>query len=192
MKTLLYIDACIKRDTHSRTERLGRAYIEKLLASDKYKLNTIVLENTPITPLNEELLDKREAYISSNDFSDPCFDLAKAFASADEIIIAAPYWDLSFPSIVKAYIEQICVRNLTFHYNEKGIPCGMTNVKALTYITTAGGYIGNNNFGFDYIKGLFSTLFGIKEFRFYSAEGLDIYGNNPENILAEAIQAISK
>jgi FMN-dependent NADH-azoreductase len=58
----------------------------------------------------------------------------------------------------------------------------------VVYLTTSGGYIGNNNFGFDYIKGLFSTLFGVDDISFFSAEGLDIYGNDPEKILTEAIE----
>ena len=59
--------------------------------------------------------------------------------------------------------------------------------KKVVYLTTAGGYIGNNNFGFDYIKGLFSSLFGISDISFFSAEGLDIYGNDPQIILSDAI-----
>ena len=37
------------------------------------------------------------------------FDLAKQFAEADEVIIAAPFWDLSFPAALKQYFEQINV-----------------------------------------------------------------------------------
>ena len=38
------------------------------------------------------------------------------------------------------------------------------------------------------MKGVFSTLFGITDISFFSAEGLDIYGNDPEKILADAIE----
>lgn len=191
MKKILYIDACIKRKTNSRTEHLAQAYLSKMRTKSDYLLETIILENLQLKPLNEPRLERREANIQKNDFSDPIFDLAKAFKEADEIVIAAPYWDMSFPSSVKLYIENICIRNLTFHYNEKGIPCGLTNIKNVTYITTAGGYIGENNFGYNYIRGLFSTLFGIKEFTFICAEGLDIYGNDQNQILADAIIKIN-
>ena len=87
-------------------------------------------------------------------------------------------------------MEQLCVNKLTFYYNTKGMPCGLTNIKKVVYMTTAGGYIGKNNFGFDYIKGLFSTLFGIDDISFFSAEGLDISGNDPEKILSETINKI--
>ena len=77
------------------------------------------------------------------DFSGASFALARTFAAADEVVIAAPYWDMSFPASLKLYVEQLCVNKLTFCYNEKGMPCGLTNVKKAIYFTTAGGYIGS-------------------------------------------------
>ena len=43
----------------------------------------------------------------------------------------------------------------------------------------------------DYVKGLFGQLFGVSDIVFLSAEGLDIYGNDPEEILAEAVKSFS-
>ena len=68
----------------------------------------------------------------------------------------------------------------------------LTKIKKAVYLTTAGGYIGSNNFGFDYIKGVFSNLFGIADISFFSAEGLDIYGNDSEKILSDAISNMYK
>lgn len=190
MRTILYIDACLKRETHSRTERLAQAYLKTQAGENA--IQTVILEETVMHPLSEERLSFRENAIDHNDFSDPSFELAKLFSEADELVIAAPYWDLSFPASLKVYLEQICVRNLTFRYNEQGIPCGLTKIRKVSYFTTAGGYIGSNNFGYDYVKGLFCGLFGIQKFCFYSAEGLDIYGNDPEKILAETIEKIEQ
>ena len=44
------------------------------------------------------------------------------------------------------------------------------------------------NILFEYVKGVFSTLFGVSDISFFSAEGLDIYGNDPEKILETAIE----
>ena len=33
------------------------------------------------------------------------FDLAGQFAGADTIVIAAPFWDLSFPAALKQYMQ---------------------------------------------------------------------------------------
>ena len=187
MKNILYVNACVKREVDSRTDRLAQAYLKKSFEAGMCSLSTVNLEDTMMYPLSGKALAEREKAIAANDFSGAAFDLARNFAGADEVVIAAPYWDMSFPASLKLYIEQLCVNKLTFCYNEKGMPCGLTNVKKAVYLTTAGGYIGNNNFGFDYIKGVFSTLFGVEDISFFSAEGLDIYGSDPEKIVSDAI-----
>lgn len=186
MKKLLFVNACIRRQPFSRTERLARKYLSAMLEKQKYQLETLLLEDTFMQPLTAELLARREAACRSGDFSDRAFDLARSFAAADEVVIAAPYWDLSFPAALKLYVEQICVNGITFCYSETGRPCGLTKIKKVVYLTTAGGYINGSNFGFEYIKGVFSTLFNISNIAFFSAEGLDICGNDPEKILATA------
>ena len=188
MRKILYVNACVKRDIASRTDRLAQAYLNKCLESQDCSLSIVNLEETVMFPLSGKSLAEREKAIENNDFSGSAFELARNFAAADEVVIAAPYWDMSFPASLKLYIEQLCINKLTFCYDEMGRPRGLTNIKKAVYLTTSGGYIGDYNFGFDYIKGVFSMLFGIADIRFYSAEGLDIFGNDPEEILDSAIK----
>ena len=190
MRKILYVNACVKRDIASRTDRLAQACLNKCLESQNCSLSVVNLEDTIMYPLSGKSLAEREKAIANNDFSGSAFELARSFAAADEVVIAAPYWDLSFPALLKLYIEQICINKLTFSYDEKGRPRGLTNIKKAVYLTTSGGYIGSCNFGFEYIKGVFSTLFGIKEISFYSAEGFDISGNDPEQLIADAAKKI--
>ena len=192
MRKILYVNACVKRDVASRTDRLARAYLNKCLESGDCSLSVVDLEDTVMYPLSRKSLAEREKAIENNDFSGSAFELARSFAAADEVVIAAPYWDMSFPASLKLYIEQLCINKLTFRFDETGRTHGLTNIKKAVYLTSSGGYIGNCNFGFDYIKGVFSTLFGISEISFYSAEGFDISGNDPEKILAEAIKKMLK
>ena len=46
---------------------------------------------------------------------------------ADEIVIGAPYWDLSFPAALKTYLEHCCVCDVTFHYTQEGRPEAYAN-----------------------------------------------------------------
>lgn len=192
MRKILYVNACVKRDIASRTDRLAQAYLNKCLESQDCSLSIVNLEETVMFPLSGKSLAEREKAIENNDFSGSAFELARNFAAADEVVIAAPYWDMSFPASLKLYIEQLCINKLTFCYDEMGRPRGLTNIKKAVYLTTSGGYIGDYNFGFDYIKGVFSTLFGIADISFYSAEGFDIFGNDPEQILADTIEKMLK
>ena len=91
----------------------------------------------------------------------------------------------------KFYFENITVLGITFEYSEKGRPVSKCNAKKLYYITTSGGYIGNNNFGFDYVKALAENFFGINDISFYSAEGLDIFGADVKGIIDEAKKKIA-
>jgi FMN-dependent NADH-azoreductase len=63
---------------------------------------------------------------------------AYQFAEADKYIIAAPFWNLSFPAILKAYIDYICVTGITFKYTAEG-PVGLGQGKKAVHIVARGG-----------------------------------------------------
>ena len=177
MENILYINACCRED--SRTNELAQYLISKLDGN----VQSVNLHEENIRPINAELLSKRDNFLKDGIISDEMFSFAKQFVAADTIVIAAPYWDLMFPSILKVYLENISVCGITFRYSDKGIPQSLCKAKNLYYVTTAGGFIGENNFGFDYIKALANGFFGISNVRFFSAEGLDIYGADVEGIM---------
>ncbi len=181
----LFINACARPT--SRTLRLAKTALD--VNGNPFERLDLFSENPK--PLNYKNLLKREQYIEKSDFSDSMFRFAKQFKNADEILIAAPYWDMSFPAILKCYIESICVNGLTFRYNENGIPESLCKAKRLIYITTAGGFIPETDYGYHYIKQLFGDLFGIKDAVYIKAEGLDIDGADTENIIKSAEEEIN-
>lgn len=81
---------------------------------------------------------------------------------------------------------------MTFLYGSDGVPISYCRAKRLIYITTSGGYIGDANLGFDYVKTVTSSFFGIENFSFFSAEGLDILGNDSVAILKAAQERIER
>jgi FMN-dependent NADH-azoreductase len=101
-------------------------------------------------------------------------------------VIAAPYWDLMFPATLKAYLENITVSGMTFCYSDQGLPQSLCKAKSLYYVTTSGGFIGQNDFGFSYVKALAQSFFGIAEIHCYAAQGLDIFGADVEAIMSRA------
>jgi FMN-dependent NADH-azoreductase len=80
---------------------------------------------------------------------------------------------------------------LVFDYSDKGEIVSLCKAKKLYYITIKGGY-GPDDFGFRYIEALSKTFYGIRDVVLIKAEGLDIYGNNVEDILAKAKEDIDK
>lgn len=186
MKKLLYIDACVRRDT-SRTERLAQVLLERLLAQGNFELETLVLEDESLAPLTGELVDERTRGTEAGDFSHPVFSYAKQFAQADAVVIAAPYWDFSFPATLKTYFELLCAQGVTFNYSPEGVPTGLVKATKAYYVTTVGGYSGEWDYGWDQVKALCQLYFGIQDVRVFRAEGLDIVTNDPGQIMEDAI-----
>ena len=125
---ILYINACVRRD--SRTERLAEALLQKLDG----EVQQLRLENIPFEVSDEAFLDKRDQLIEEGAFDHEMFALARQFAAADTIVIAAPYWDLSFPATLKQYMEKVTVNGITFEYTPEGIPKGLCKAQKLYYV----------------------------------------------------------
>ena len=107
MKTL-FINACVRGE--SRTLQLCKEYMKRHW--EKATVKEVSLKDSSLAPVNEEMLRQRDADISAGDFSSSRYDWARDFADADEILIGAPFWDCSFPAVLKVYLEHICVLSL--------------------------------------------------------------------------------
>ena len=176
--SILFINACVREN--SRTLVLA----QKILSERSDEIVEVNLNKENIPPLNQALLKKREELLHSGNQNDPMFSYAKQFAQADEIVIAAPFWDLSFPAILKTYMEQISVSGITFEYIN-GKPFGLCKAKRLTYVTTSGGPI-FADFGYEYIKALAKNFYGISETKAYRAMNLDVNMIAAEDVLEKA------
>lgn len=159
---------------------LARSILENM--SGEITEVNLNLEN--IKPLNRTTLQKRERLLREGELDDPMFRYAKQFAAADEIVIAAPFWDLSFPAKLKIYMEQITVSGITFRYIN-GRPSGLCRAKRLTYITTSGGPI-LDDFGYTYIKTLAQKFYGIEQTKAYRAMNLDVEMISAEDLFKKA------
>lgn len=182
---VLYVNACVRSD--SRTDRIARALLERLGGEQE----EVKLGEECLLPLSEERLVRRTELIERGDYADPMFALARQFQSADEIVIAAPYWDLSFPAILKLYLENIYVTGLVSAYTEEGKPIGLCKAGKLWYVTTAGGPYAPD-FSYGYIRTLAREYFGIAETELICAEMLDVQGYDAEELVAGQIERIRK
>jgi len=182
----LFINACVRRE--SRTRRLA----ESVMTGERETYKEVYVPAINFPKVDEAFIDWRSGCVARGDYASPVFDLAKDFAKAEEIVVAAPFWDLSFPAALKQYLEQICVVGLTFFYNEHDVPCGLCRAKRLTYVTTAGGPIFSEDPGYGYVRALATTFFGIKETRMVKAENLDIRGADVEEILKRAMEQVAR
>ena len=112
---ILYINCCVRSE--SRTDCLARAVLDKM-----GEYIELFLPNEKIKPLTEEMLNKRTSLLEAGNLNDHMFDHAHQFVKADKIVISAPFWDCSFPSLLKVYIENIYVVGIVSRYSSDGIP----------------------------------------------------------------------
>lgn len=185
MSKILFINACAR--PISRTNELANCVLQHL----EGEIEQINLYDIDLEPLNFANMQKRDRALKNNDFSDAFFNFANNFSNAEKIVIAAPYWDLMFPAVLRTYLENVSVCGITFRYSQEGRPIGMCKAQDLYFVTTSGGYIGGNNFGGDYIKSLSQNLFGINNYHQFNAEGLDIIINDAEAIMNKAKEDIN-
>lgn len=176
---ILFVNACVREN--SRTKCLA----DCLLAILHAPVTELRLADYEFPAVDEAFLDRRDALKDKRDFSDPMFALARQFAGADEIVIAAPFWDLSFPALLKQYFEQINVGGVTFCYTAEGALKGLCKAKKLYYVTTAGGDLAPDDYGFGYVKALAQNFYGIQDVEQIKATGLDIDGADVERIMLD-------
>ena len=101
MKKVLFVNACVR--PQSRTFALARQVLEKLGG----EITEVNLCRENLAPLDWAQLERRNQLLAEQDFSAPMFRHAVQFAQADEIVIAAPYWDLAFPASLRVYFEHV-------------------------------------------------------------------------------------
>lgn len=174
---ILFINACVRKE--SRTYLLAN----ELLAGMQGEIEEVYLPDLDLKPLNEQRINTRLTDPEEQKY-------AIQFANADIIVIAAPMWDLSFPAVLKLYIENISITGVTFKYTENGI-VGLCKAKKLYYLSTAGGSF-IPNFGYEYIKAMANMLYGINDVIKFSAEGLDVWGNDVDLILENTVNEIER
>lgn len=186
MEQILFVNSCVR--PQSRTLKLAHFVLSRLDGA----VTEVDLSANPVPFLDRDSLALRDRLLTDLDFSAPMLHHAVQFSQADTIVIAAPYWDLMFPALLKAYLEAVTVSGLTFRYTEDGRPATLCRAKRLIYVTTAGGPIGQFDFGFQYTSALAHGFFEIPEVSCLCAEGLDIVGADVNAILAQAEQEAVK
>ena len=187
---LLFVDGCI-RGAQSRTRVLAQTFLDTLtVLQPDCTVETADLNALRLVPLYGDTLAARDAAVSQQDWSNPWFAEAVRFQKADRIVIAAPFWEGTFPAALHTYIEHICAAGLTFRYGEHGEQIGLCQASRATFFGTKGGIYSQgpareDDFAARFLRTNLRML-GIPQLDVIEAEGLDIDGNDVAAILEEA------
>ena len=185
MKKVLFVDCCIRRE-HSRSKQLADFFLGELQKKGDYEIETLCLMDENLSYFSEGFFLHREALLAEGKLDHPRFRYAHQFAEADKIVIAAPFWDLSFPALLKVYIENLCVDSITFHTDEHGLH-GLCKADHMVFLTARGAFYTDSPLeqGSRYLEQM-AGFFGIEKYDCVAAEGLDIGAWPVEELMDKA------
>ncbi|KJK05342.1 MULTISPECIES: FMN-dependent NADH-azoreductase [Pseudomonas] len=191
---LLHIDSSILGD-NSASRQLSRSVVDAWKAADPslevvyrdlaadaishFSAATLVAAGTP--EAMRDAAQQHEAQLSS--------DTLQEFLAADAVVIAAPMYNFTIPTQLKAWIDRVAVAGQTFRYTEAG-PEGLCGDKKVILVSTAGGLHAGQPTGVgheEFLK-VFLGFIGITDLEIVRAHGL-AYGEEHRNNAMSAAQA---
>ena len=140
---VLFVNACVRGDK-SRTLALCREYLRGAKQAGEV-VREVNLELLHLVPLSDQKVAFRSQLARAKRYEDDIFNLSHQFAEADDIVIGAPYWDLSFPAALKTYIEHVSVDGITFRFTPDAHYEGLCTARRITYITTSGSILSESD-----------------------------------------------
>lgn len=189
MSKVLYVKANIKNEGESRTFKVSDSFVEEYKKNNpEDQIITLDLYKENIDFLRADDLGKLFGPKDEESKNNSILKYAYQFADADKYIIAAPMWNLSFPAILKAYIDYVSVSGITFKYTAEG-PVGLLNNKKAVHIVSRGGGYDNSPYemGDRYLRTILG-FFGIKDIETIAIDNLDVIGVNVKEKVKEGIE----
>lgn len=196
MKTLLKIQSSLFAEHGQSTQLADRLALQWLQRVPAGRVVTRDLSESPVphltaerfkafsTPAAERTADQQAIV----DFSD---ELIREIKEADVIVIAAPMYNFSIPSTLRAYFDHIARSGVTFRYTANG-PEGLIKGKKTYVVVTRGGfYEASADTQTSYLR-QFLAFLGLDDVEFIYAEGLSLGAESQERGLNAARHTIAK
>ena len=164
MKHIILINANIRKED-SRTLKLTNLVLDNF--KDKVEIEEINLSELDLKPHT----NFDNPYLK---IEDRFFDYSRKLANSDGIIISTPFWDMSFPSLLKVFLEKLSISDIMF--KDDGTTCvGIAKCPFMFYLTTRGMNIEDGSKldqASPYLEAL-CELWGIKDFDFIGVSNCD-------------------
>ena len=197
MNRILSIQSSARGEA-SLSNQLANAVIERLKQEDREA--TVVIKDLAAKPfphVEESTLTSfftpPDQHTEPNKIAIRHSDEAiKEIFEADTLVIGAPMYNFSIPSVLKSWIDHIARAGVTFNYTANG-PEGLIKGKKVYVVISSGGIYSQgemsaHDFIEPYLKFTFGFL-GMTDVQIIRVEGLSIPGIK-ETALAKAIENI--
>lgn len=193
MKNILRIDSSLFAESGVSSQLADELVAQLLYNHSQIVSRDLNSEGIPhldgdwIGALMTEAEKRSEEQLQKAAYSDQLINEVQA---ADTLIIAAPMYNFSVPSVLKAWFDHIARAGVTFEYTPEG-PKGLLTDKTAYVITTRGGLHKDkpSDTQVPFIRN-FLAFIGIEDVHVIYAEGLNMGDGARDKGLAEARHTI--
>ncbi len=201
MAKVLYITAHPHDDTQSYSMAVAKAFIDtykqvnpsdEVIHIDLYKENIPQIDADVFSGWGklqsgsgfEDLSEQEKAKVSR------LGELSDQFVTADKYVFVTPFWNFSFPPVMKAYLDSVSVAGKSFKYTEQG-PVGLLTDKKALHIQARGGIYSEGpaaemEMGHRYLS-IMMRFFGVPSFDGVFVEGHNAMPEKAQEIKENAI-----
>ena len=198
---VLYITAHPNNPVESNSLSVGAAFIESYLQSHPQdEVVHLDLYKTDIPDIDVDVLNGWRKLGEGEQLSsvekakvDRMSELVDQFIAADKYVFVNPTWNFSYPPVLKAYIDSICVAGKTFKYVPDKGPVGLLDSKKAFHIQASGSVLspGSEMAGFEmghrHLDVIMKFL-GVPSFEAVFVEGMAAASDQAQTIKEKAIR----
>lgn len=198
MAKILYITAHPYDESQSYSMAVGKAFIETYKETNPHdEVIHINLYKEKIPHIDADVFSGWGKLQSGSGFEQlpqeeqtkvgRLGELSDQFISADKYIFVTPFWNFSYPPVMKAYLDAVSVAGKSFRYTENGQPVGLLTDKKAVHIQARGGFYSEDpaaelEMGHRHLQ-VMMNFFGVPSF-----EGLFVEGHNKAPERAQEIK----
>ncbi|WP_424767219.1 FMN-dependent NADH-azoreductase [Paenibacillus sp. sgz302251] len=201
MATVLYITAHPHDHQTSFSMAVGKEFIEAYRqANSTDEVIHLDLYRSNIPPIDADIFSGWGKLRSGSSFDQLANtesskiarlnEIVDQYVAADKYVFVTPMWNFSFPPVLKAYIDAICVAGKTFKYTDKGPEGLLTGKKALHIQARGGIYSEGPAAGFEsghsYLQKIMQ-FHGVPSFEGIFVEGMAVTPDKAQDIKEKAI-----
>ncbi|WP_435170578.1 NAD(P)H-dependent oxidoreductase [Paenibacillus glycanilyticus] len=203
MSTVLYITAHPNETEASYSLAVGKQFLEAYQAANPNDdIVHLDLFKMDIPRIDADVFSAWEKLGSGTAFNELTIaeqtkvarlgELVDQFVEADKYVFVNPTWNFSYPPVLKAYIDSICVAGKTFKYTENG-PVGLLDNKKAIHIQASGSVLSPGSDYADFEIGhrhldVIMKFIGVPSFDAIFVEGMAAASDQARQIKENAIQ----
>lgn len=201
MAKLLYITCNLKPAEHSRSQSVGKEFLDQYLKHNPDdEVHFLDLYRDSIQRIDADVLNGWGKMRGGASFASLTTDEqrkigriwrhADQFAAADRYVFVTPMFNLGFPAELKMYVDTVCVVGKTFSYTPTGAEGLLKNQgkKCLHIHSTGGFHFGREeDHSVPYLRSIMNFM-GIESFEAIVLEGVDAAPQRAQEFMSRAVE----